>query len=71
MQLKTYAHEKAHPYENHESTESFRLRALNLSLGLLINFNVPLLKKGIKRVVWSSKFGGLGDLMVPNEEFPF
>ena len=47
------------------------LRALNLSLGLLINFNVPLLKKGIKRVVWSSKFGGLGDLMVPNEEFPF
>jgi GxxExxY protein len=29
------------------------LKAMRLSLGLLINFNVPVLKAGIKRVVLS------------------
>ncbi|PJF39304.1 MAG: GxxExxY protein, partial [Phototrophicales bacterium] len=29
------------------------LKATNLKLGLLINFNVPILKRGIKRVVLS------------------
>ncbi len=31
------------------------LKATSLSLGLLINFNVPLLKDGIKRIVLSSE----------------
>ena len=29
------------------------LKATHLHLGLLINFNVPLLKDGIRRVIWS------------------
>ncbi|MFA5689896.1 MAG: GxxExxY protein [Kiritimatiellales bacterium] len=29
------------------------LKATNLSLGLLLNFNTPLMKQGIKRVVYS------------------
>jgi len=34
------------------------LKALRLPLGLLINFNVPLLKQGIKRVILSDYLGG-------------
>lgn len=35
------------------------LKALRLPLGLLINFNVPVLKPAIKRVVLSCPLGGL------------
>jgi GxxExxY protein len=38
------------------------LKALNQPLGLLINFNVPLLKNGIKRIVLTSPLGALGVL---------
>ncbi len=38
------------------------LKATKLPLGLLINFNVPLLKNGIKRIVLTSPLGDLGDL---------
>jgi len=40
------------------------LKALRLPLGLLINFNVPVLKSSIKRVVLSFPLGELGDLAV-------
>ncbi len=40
------------------------LQAMNLPLGLLINFHVPLLKDGIKRIVLSASLGGLGALAV-------
>lgn len=40
------------------------LKTMTLPLGLLINFNVPLLKQGIKRVVLSSPLGALGVLAV-------
>jgi GxxExxY protein len=40
------------------------LKTLSLPLGLLINFNVPLLKQGIKRVILSSQHGVLGALAV-------
>ncbi len=40
------------------------LKTLALPLGLLINFNVPLLKQGIKRVILSSPLGALGVLAV-------
>ena len=40
------------------------LKTTKLPLGLLINFNVPLLKHGIKRVILSSSLGGLGVLAV-------
>ena len=40
------------------------LKTMRLSLGLLINFNVPLLKHGIKRVILSSPLGALGVLAV-------
>ncbi len=40
------------------------LKTLSLPLGLLINFKVPLLKQGIKRVVLSSHLGDLGVLAV-------
>jgi len=38
------------------------LKTTNLPLGLLINFNVPLLKHGIKRVILSSRLGAPGAL---------
>ena len=41
--------ESLHPI--HQSQLLTHLRLANLKLGLLINFNVPLLKEGIKRVV--------------------
>lgn len=31
------------------------LKAMGLPLGLLINFNVPVLKQGIRRIVWSDR----------------
>lgn len=31
------------------------LKALNLPLGLLVNFNVPVLKQGIRRVIYSDR----------------
>ncbi len=40
------------------------LKTLSLPLGLLINFNVPLLKHGIKRIVLSPDLGALGVLAV-------
>jgi GxxExxY protein len=40
------------------------LKATRLSLGLLINFNVPLLKDGIKRIIVSDPLGDLGVLAV-------
>ncbi|MDK3156797.1 GxxExxY protein [Kamptonema cortianum] len=35
----------------HQAQVISYLRAMNLRLGLLINFNVPILKQGIKRVI--------------------
>lgn len=35
----------------HEAQVLTYLKLLNLKLGLLLNFNVPILKQGIKRVV--------------------
>jgi hypothetical protein len=40
------------------------LKTMKLPLGLLINFNVALLKHGIKRIVLSSSLGELGVLAV-------
>jgi GxxExxY protein len=40
------------------------LKNLRLSLGLLINFSVPLLRNGITRVVLSNSLGDLGALAV-------
>ena len=40
------------------------LKTLRLPLGLLINFNVPLLKDGIKRVILSEERGDLGVMAV-------
>ena len=40
------------------------LKAMRVPLGLLLNFNVPLLKAGIKRIILSSPLGDLGDLAV-------
>lgn len=40
------------------------LKTMNVPLGLLVNFNVPLLKQGIKRVILSSPLGDLGVLAV-------
>ena len=37
----------------HQAQVISYLRAMNLNLGLLINFNVPLLKNGIRRVIVS------------------
>lgn len=42
------------------------LKALRLPLGVLINFNVPLLKDGIKRIVHTDSLGELGPLAVPS-----
>jgi GxxExxY protein len=44
------------------------LKAMRLPLGLLINFNVPVLKNGIKRIVQTESLGGLGPLAVPSPE---
>lgn len=44
------------------------LKALSLHLGLLINFNVPVLKSAIKRIVLSSPLGALGGLAVQSAE---
>lgn len=46
------------------------LKILGLPLGLLINFNVPLLKEGVKRIVRTESLGDLGILAVspPNQE---
>jgi GxxExxY protein len=42
------------------------LKATGCSLGLLINFNVPLLRDGIRRIILSSSnHGGLGVLAFP------
>ena len=40
------------------------LKATRFPLGLLLNFNVPLLKTGIKRIILSKPLGDLGDLAV-------
>jgi len=40
------------------------LKTMRLPLGLLLNFNVPLLKTGIKRIILSNPLGDLGDLAV-------
>lgn len=40
------------------------LKTLRLPLGLLINFNLPVLKHGIKRVILSASLGDLGGLAV-------
>ncbi len=44
--------------------QALTVKTVNLPLGLLINFNVPLLKHGIKRVILSSPLGAHGDLAV-------
>ena len=46
------------------------LKTLNVPLGLLINFRVPLLKQGIKRVVLSSPRGDHGGLAVQPDRSP-
>jgi len=40
------------------------LKTTRLPLGLLINFNVPLLKSGVKRIVLTDSLGDLGVLAV-------
>jgi len=40
------------------------LKAMQLPLGLLLNFNVPVLKRGIKRVILPTPLGDLGALAV-------
>jgi len=42
------------------------LKAVGSPLGLLINFNVPVLKNGVKRIVLSGSLGELGGLAVQN-----
>jgi len=37
--------------QRHEDTKLSYLKLTHLRLGLLINFNVPLIKHGIKRVI--------------------
>ena len=49
VELKAVA--ELHPI--HFSQTRAYLAATRLDLGLLINFNVPLLRDGLKRVVWS------------------
>ena len=46
------------------------LKTTRLSLGLLINFNVPLLKSGLKRIIQSDSPGDLGVLAVQSEDRP-
>jgi len=48
----------------HTSQVISYLKATQLPLGLLINFNVPLLKEGIKRIILSDSIGDLGVLAV-------
>ncbi|MDQ7780644.1 MAG: hypothetical protein RDV41_13200 [Planctomycetota bacterium] len=43
-------------------------KALRLPLGLLIDFNVPLPKDGVKRVVLSEPLGVLGALVVHEDK---
>ncbi len=50
----------------HTSQVISYLKAVGSPLGLLINFNVPVLKGGIKRIVLSSRLGELGGLAVKN-----
>ena len=38
----------------HKAQVIYYLKATNLQLGLLINFNTPLLKQGIKRIIYSN-----------------
>ena len=38
----------------HQAQVISYLKATNLKLGLLINFNTPLLKQGIKRIIYSN-----------------
>ena len=40
------------------------IKTMHVPLGLLRNFNVSLLKSGIKRTILSNPFAGLGDLAV-------
>jgi len=37
----------------HQAQIMSYLRMTNLELGLLVNFNVPILKYGLKRIVWT------------------
>ena len=41
--------------EIHKAQVISYLKATHLSLGLLINFNVPVLKNGIQRIVYTNK----------------
>lgn len=51
--------------ESDKSTDRIcHLKTFRLPLGLLINFNVPFLKDGIKRIVLSGSLGDLGVLAV-------
>ena len=45
--------EELHPI--HTAQVLTYLKQMKLSLGLLINFNVPLLRNGIKRIVYKHK----------------
>jgi hypothetical protein len=48
------------------------LKAGALQLGLLINFNVPVLRQGIRRVIWNPPFlGGTGALAVDPSDRSF
>ncbi len=48
----------------HEAQILTYMKLSGKRLGLLINFNMPLLKQGIKRVVLRNNLGDLGDLAV-------
>ncbi len=52
-------------YPIHTAQVLSYLKTLRLPLGILINFNVPILKEGIKRIVLSDSLGAPGVLAVP------
>ena len=41
------------PARIHNAQVIFHLKATSLHLGLLVDFNVPLLRDGIRRIIWS------------------
>lgn len=52
----------------HEAQIMSYMKLCNKRLGLLINFNVPLLKDGFKRIVLRNNLGDLGVLAVNKKE---
>ena len=52
----------------HEAQIISYLKTMRLPLGLLINFNVPILKNGIQRVIYTeSKTAPMPEMLMPNQ----